>query len=88
MIRLTILVPKRENFEPERFEEITEEDCHPVMEELENRYIVANQPKDNFRCGDVILLESEYHQFKRYYFIARNGFEIVDKFDILSDLKL
>jgi len=78
MMKLNHLVPVKIKFTKERYDDITDEDCHPTIDEIEKSYDRVFLSKGfDFRCGDVINISSESRDLNLYYLVARDGLELI-----------
>lgn len=78
MVKIKHLIPVRENFTEERYDEITQEDCHPIADEIIKSYDELYLGKGfDFICGDIINVSSIERDYNLYYFLARDGLELI-----------
>jgi hypothetical protein len=78
MTEIAHLIPNRNKFTKDRYDDITQEDNHPTIEEISNFYeevlINKNIP---ICCGDIINISSIKQDYNLYYFLARDGLELI-----------
>ena len=78
-MKLRHLAPSKNKFTEKRLEEIAQEDCHPTREEIADSYNYVILSKSiGFLCGDVIEIYSKERSYKLYYFVARDGLELIE----------
>jgi len=73
------LVPVKEKMTDEEFIWITQEDNYPRLSDIKKTYVELCMTKGfDFRCGDIIQIKSTDQQYDKYYFIARDGLELIE----------